>query len=1531
MAVHNPYLEGERRAPVRRTIRTAGAFLLALLLLVQGGLLLARARLAFSDADTFAGAVLSDGAAAFSRLAENDGVTVRVSAAEGVFPDGVVLVLADVPEASMAEVNAALARIREPQGGLAATYSFDLKMMDESGVAVQPAQAQNVTLSFSLPEAARQDLQARVYHISGEEATLSVQELDTQTSDGAVVVETDGFSYYTVEFTYRELQYILPGDSSTPLADILACVGLSGTVESVEVSDSMLFFASKAGGEWTVAALRPFTSQEWLKVTLDGEEYVIDVTDSISPVQTVSGSSVTWEIDDAGTLILRPANGVSGELNNLAGSNMNEQAGNKWPWYSLRGQITSIRVEGTIVPYDSDNNLQLRGLFFGMPNLTSVDLSGFDLSTLSVANDMFQNCSSLTSVDLSCLGNSALQQANRMFKGCTNLTAITMNGVTLNNEATVNDMLTGCSSLKTLEITNSTLPGSMTQYLFKGRGTLETVNLSGTTLTVYGESSIFSTSGIKTLNLTGAGTAPSGADVSSLFSGMPGLERLNISGFLNSSGNPLVIGTLPVNTTIVSDGTAWVQRVSGGDWTLDGSPVDYTDINNSLGGAAGQLPAGVYVKTGQGSLIDQGTFGNGVSWDIAADGRLKIYPTNGVSGTINVSINNKSGWPWHLYRGQITGVTIEPGVIAGTDQMLDMFADCTSLTDVDVSGLDISKQYNNLSGMFEGCSSLRELHLQFADNTGKSSNTTLNRMFRYCSSLRTLDLSGASEYMSLLNNTNILEGCNSLTTLDLSGIAASNVRLGLDSLSKLKHLIAVNSNITFQSGDKSFGIGVWEKDNNGTRVPAESVLVSNKLPAGSWAWLQNFASGFENVQPSFYIINDLSGYVLEVNGQTYTKDAPELSGDDNEDYYVVKNDGNSKISIYTPLKSASDWTSQGTDYTYAPGSFLRVTYPNAARDVNGALHDVIVTIDSITFKDVDRVNYTTAGCRRELLTITPERLKFSNYVRTKDLGTHLSNSSGTYIDATIQISDAVPNQSFLFFVDDLDVAARTVFGSSTTYGPGSEGIILGAGFDRDTLTLSDTTKLETYTWVDANNDGVRDKTEWVKASDAGSPHTVIDPSFGYGEYVVGTEEDSGTYRTRFYVNGAATGSKLTWTSGTGCDTDILGVQTVSVWQPLRPLYLQFSAQKSLVGANLSSPYYSNGRFIFKLEPDSSHPAPDNLALGSAPMTAHNSGSSVTFGDMKFDKIGTYWYKLYEQIGSNSNIDYDSTPRSLMIQITGAQDDDDMAYGYRARAWLDAVEIPLSGFAASGGVATSTPAVFNGTGSAPYVHSVNTTDAEGNPLSNLPLSASAIFVNRMLTKSLTISKEVSGALASRDRYFPFTITLQLPTGAGDNRAFPVSGLDPSKTVNENPYNSGAQQLSTAADGTTVPASILLSESSPTTYIFWLQHGQSFVISSLPKGVRYTVTETDSANHTVKTIVTGDTVTEDGSVSEESILPGISISDSSMNADTRVTFTNRLETPPPTGIYDSAAPALISAGLLALILALRQAGSRRGRHE
>lgn len=233
---------------------------------------------------------------AFNDAKTANGVAVTVSAPEGVFPKGSYLSVESVPVSAQSMVDEAVENERDANANVAVSYTFDIKVLDTEGNEVQPADAQSVKVSFALAEAKDDNLEAQVYHISDEG---NAEVLDTSVNDDAVEAVTDGFSFYTVEFTYGTMTYVLPGGSEVKLSDVLSYVGLSGEVTAASGSNDELFSITKESGEWMIHSHQPFNTEEKLSVTINGIVYEIIVTDT-----NVSGTIYASSLADNDNLVL---------------------------------------------------------------------------------------------------------------------------------------------------------------------------------------------------------------------------------------------------------------------------------------------------------------------------------------------------------------------------------------------------------------------------------------------------------------------------------------------------------------------------------------------------------------------------------------------------------------------------------------------------------------------------------------------------------------------------------------------------------------------------------------------------------------------------------------------------------------------------------------------------------------------------------------------------------------------------------------------------------------------------------------------------------------------------------------------------------------------------------------------------------------------------------------------------------------------------------------------------------------------------
>lgn len=205
------------------------------------------------------------------------------------------------------------------------------------------------------------------------------------------------------------------------------------------------------------------------------------------------------------------------------------------------------------------------------------------------------------------------------------------------------------------------------------------------------------------------------------------------------------------------------------------------------------------------NVVYSGTCGS-CSWTIDDAGLLRIYPTDGTSGTLG-NVAYHYDWPWYNRRTSVIKVIIEDGVIVG-DSTKSMFYQMSNCTEMDLSGLDTSNVVN-MSGMFSTCSNLTSLDLS---NFNTGNVTDMSSMFYDCSSLTELDLS-SFDTNDVTTMYQMFRQCGSLTSLDLGGFDVSSVTTNQHMLTDCNGLKEIVFNDSFVFTHASLE-GRWTKIKN---------------------------------------------------------------------------------------------------------------------------------------------------------------------------------------------------------------------------------------------------------------------------------------------------------------------------------------------------------------------------------------------------------------------------------------------------------------------------------------------------------------------------------------------------------------------------------------------------------------------------------------------------------------------------------------------------------------------------------------------
>ena len=158
-------------------------------------------------------------------------------------------------------------------------------------------------------------------------------------------------------------------------------------------------------------------------------------------------------------------------------------------WFYNMSKLTSITGIGYLNTEVVDN---MESMFNGCSSLTSIDVSGFDVSCVTTFAYMFYNCAKITGLDTEEWENTIVTDMTYMFAGCTNLSGVSFanemgstggmsvysSNLSTANVTMMDGMFSGCSGMKYLNLAGFNLSKnpSTTNFL-KGCSSLEWMHI----------------------------------------------------------------------------------------------------------------------------------------------------------------------------------------------------------------------------------------------------------------------------------------------------------------------------------------------------------------------------------------------------------------------------------------------------------------------------------------------------------------------------------------------------------------------------------------------------------------------------------------------------------------------------------------------------------------------------------------------------------------------------------------------------------------------------------------------------------------------------------------------------------------------------------------------------------------------------------------------------------------------------------------------------------------------------------------------
>ncbi len=412
-----------------------------------------------------------------------------------------------------------------------------------------------------------------------------------------------------------------------------------------------------------------------------------------------------WTLYSDGNLVFTPASSTKGAKCILSGVTVASNV----PWCNFKSEITKVTFtqetffeKQICYMFDGCENLaevcgsqyvnltgveDLSGLFRKCTNLKTIDVSNWDLSSVTSVESMFLNCKNLEKLDVSKWNTSSIKNMWALFAGCSMLCDLDVSKWDMSSVEDMTNLFYGCGSIKKLDVSEwDTSSASKMNGIFNQCENLCEIDVSD-----------WDTSSAQNMGY--------------MFYGCKNLEKLNVSYwdtshvsnmrgiFLNCSK----ISTLDVSRWDLSSADT-ISGLFQGCSSLQNPDVSAWDTSSVTSMSQ------VFLDCSSLTYLDIS------AWDVSS---VK-YMDHMFSGCPNITSLDVSQWD-----------------VSNVKSIYYMFYKDTGIGSLDVSNWDVGN-VTDMEGAFEDMRSLENLDVSMWDT---SSATTMNSLFRFCSSLHTIDIS----------------------------------------------------------------------------------------------------------------------------------------------------------------------------------------------------------------------------------------------------------------------------------------------------------------------------------------------------------------------------------------------------------------------------------------------------------------------------------------------------------------------------------------------------------------------------------------------------------------------------------------------------------------------------------------------------------------------------------------------------------------------------------------------------------------------
>ncbi|MBO4590804.1 MAG: BspA family leucine-rich repeat surface protein [Bacteroidaceae bacterium] len=361
-------------------------------------------------------------------------------------------------------------------------------------------------------------------------------------------------------------------------------------------------------------------------------------------------------------------------------------------WFSQMTALTSIQG---IEYLNTSEVTNMSGMFHGVGQITSIDLSHFNTDKVTSMAQMFQECTELTEIDLSKFNTANVTAMNQMFDGCTGLTELDLSKFNTAKVTSMGYMFRNCTGLTGLDLSTFNTAKVTSMYsMFNGCSNLDHI--------------IVKSSNWKTTGVTAANSVD-------MFTGCTNL--------VGGAGTTYDASHVDKTYARIDNGPS-----STTPGYLTGQPEEYAIVKDNVcthyydGFRLRRLAeTGGYDYEGQ-------AYGDEQAWDGENFDKVIFDPSFANSGIsidqVSVSISGMSN---------LTSIEgLEYSNSQYSTDLSYLFRNCTGLTTLDLSSFD-TRNVTDMREMFKGCTSLKTIYV--GENWSVAGVTNSTNMFTGCTNI----------------------------------------------------------------------------------------------------------------------------------------------------------------------------------------------------------------------------------------------------------------------------------------------------------------------------------------------------------------------------------------------------------------------------------------------------------------------------------------------------------------------------------------------------------------------------------------------------------------------------------------------------------------------------------------------------------------------------------------------------------------------------------------------------------------------------